>query len=144
MVPRRGYRGGGGGQRYFGNLTFNTESKSAIFEFSGEGGYFGNLTFNTESKSAICEFRGGGGGYFGVNFSDLISQVSDNFHFRGGGGYFGVNVCRVLWRFWTKKCPTGNVCCTTDSLPTDRWRRLISGESVYGAAGPDPPVKERG
>ena len=81
MVPRRGYSlrrrtvlmsksaifefsvvwGGGG---YFGNLTFKTESKSAIFEFGGGGGYFGNLTFNTESKSAIFEFSVGGG-YFG-------------------------------------------------------------------------------
>ena len=64
------FRGGGGGGGYFGILTLNTESKSAIFEFSrggggGGGGDFGILTLNTESKSAIFEFSGGGGGYFG-------------------------------------------------------------------------------
>ena len=78
---------------YFANLTFNTESKSAIFEFSvGGGGYFAHLTFNTESKSAIFEFSGGGGVLCKPNLTDLISEVSDSFHFRGGGtlewGYF--------------------------------------------------------
>ena len=50
------------------------------------GGYFGNLTFNTESKSAIFEFSGGGGGVlWKPNFQHWV-QICYFWIFGGGGG----------------------------------------------------------
>ena len=40
-------------------LTLSKIPKSV--QILGGGGYFGNLTLNTESKSAIFEYFGGGG-----------------------------------------------------------------------------------
>ena len=91
--------------------------KSDIFWMLGGGGYFGNLTLNTESKSAIFEFSRGGGGYFG-NLTWVTSDLKSlTFHFQGGGGFFGVNSkVGVFWRFWKKKCTTGKSCWIKDSL----------------------------
>ena len=88
------FLGGGGG--YFANLTLNTKSKSAIFEFFWGEGYFANLTLNTKFKSAMFEFFLGGGGYFANPTWATLYLMSLTIFISGGGGGGG-GVLGLLW-----------------------------------------------
>ena len=119
-VPSGG--GGGGGVLWKSNFEHWVQI-CYFWIFEGEGRVLWKPNF--EHWVQICYFWFfGGGGYFGVNLSNFISEVSDNFHFRRGGGG-GTLEWRVLCRFWTKKW-------TTKSEPLKKcvgsqivsWRRL--------------------